>query len=238
MRIVVCLLGLLFFCPYLHASEEIPQLEGLIEPWETVSFSSQVPGILEKVNVERGAWVKRGAVIAQLKSDVERTDVQLAQARVDFGKRKIERHEKLYEKKLVSAHDKDELETETRLAEITLKEAEAKLNLLSIKSTIDGVVVERASSPGEYVGEKPILTIAQINPLRVEVIVPTYLYGKIHVDDVARVQLAEPINKEFAAKVVIVDRVLDAASGTFGVRLKLPNDTLALPAGLKCKVIF
>ena len=36
----------------------------------------------------------------------------------------------------------------------------------------------------------------------------------------------------------VVDRVVDAASGTFGVRLELPNPNYALPAGLKCKVRF
>jgi hypothetical protein len=35
-----------------------------------------------------------------------------------------------------------------------------------------------------------------------------------------------------------VDRVLDAASGTFGVRLALPNPQQRLPAGIRCKVQF
>lgn len=238
MRIVFIVLLIAACCPWSAAAGDIPPLDGLVEPWETVSFSSHVPGILEKVNVERGAWVKRGTVLAQIKSGVERANVQLAKARVDFGKRKLERNEQLFNKKLMSVHQRDELETEVKLAEMELQEANEKLKLLSIHSTIDGVVVERIGSPGEYVGEKPFLTVAQINPLRVEVIVPTDLYGKIKVDDVATVQLGEPIDKELPARVVIVDQVMDAASGTFGVRLKLPNDSLTLPAGLKCKVIF
>jgi membrane fusion protein (multidrug efflux system) len=40
------------------------------------------------------------------------------------------------------------------------------------------------------------------------------------------------------ANVVIVDRVVDAASGTFGVRLTLSNPSNRLPAGLKCRVRF
>ena len=44
--------------------------------------------------------------------------------------------------------------------------------------------------------------------------------------------------KVYKAKVTIVDRVIDAASGTFGVRLELPNPKYRLPAGLKCKVSF
>ncbi|MCK4502055.1 MAG: biotin/lipoyl-binding protein, partial [Desulfuromonadales bacterium] len=50
---------------------ELPPLEGLVEPNELVEFSSQIPGILETVAVERGARVRRGQVLAQLKSGVE-----------------------------------------------------------------------------------------------------------------------------------------------------------------------
>jgi membrane fusion protein (multidrug efflux system) len=38
--------------------------------------------------------------------------------------------------------------------------------------------------------------------------------------------------------VTIVDQVFDAASGTIGIRLELPNSDYALPAGLKCQVRF
>ena len=47
-----------------------------------------------------------------------------------------------------------------------------------------------------------------------------------------------PIGGQYMAEVKIVDRVIDAARGTLGVRLELPNPNHRLPAGLKCKVIF
>jgi len=37
---------------------------------------------------------------------------------------------------------------------------------------------------------------------------------------------------------VVVERVVDAASGTFSVRMELPNTDFKLPAGLKCSVRF
>ena len=43
---------------------------------------------------------------------------------------------------------------------------------------------------------------------------------------------------QYPAKVTIVDGVADAASGTFRVRLGLPNEDYALPSGLKCRVSF
>ncbi len=79
---------------------------------------------------------------------------------------------------------------------------------------------------------------AQIDPLNVEVILPVSQLLFIKVGMRAKVIPEAPIGGQYIAEVKIVDRVIDAASGTFGVRLELPNPNNRLPAGLKCKVIF
>jgi len=217
---------------------QIPPLEGLIEPSELVDFSSQVPGILETLNVERGDLVKKGQVLARLKSGPEEASVNLAQARLEFNKRKSLRNEELYKKQLISIHEKDEIETEIELAQLELAEAHERLKLRTIYSTLNGVVVERKGASGEYVGEEPFLTVARIHPLNVEVVVPVTYLGLIKKGQFAQVKLEEPLGQSYKAKIVIVDRVVDAGSGTFGVRLELPNPKLTLPAGLKCQVFF
>jgi len=217
---------------------ELPPLEGLLAPSELVDFSSQAPGILEQLTVERGDVVKKGQVLARLKSGVEKAVVNRAKARVEFGQRKAHRNEELYKKQLLSLHDKDELETEIQQAQLELIEAEERLKLRTILSTIDGVVVKRTGAPGEYVGEESFLTVARIDPLNIEVIVPAAFFGAIRTGSEAQVTMDKPIGGSYPAKVVIIDQVIDAASSTFGVRLELANPALKLPAGLKCQVSF
>jgi len=72
----------------------------------------------------------------------------------------------------------------------------------------------------------------------VEVIIPVARFGSIKVGMRAKVKPEAPVGGQYSAEVKIVDRVIDAASGTFGVRLELPKPNHRLPAGLKCKVIF
>ena len=217
---------------------ELPPFEGLIEPREVVNFGSPVPGILEKVMVERGDRVQVGQVLARLRSGVEAAALRTAEARVDFGERKLKRNEELTRKRLISVHEKDEIETELQLARLQLGEAREQLELRIVRSTVNGVVIKRTGAPGGYVGEEPFLTVAQIDPLNVELVIPVQYIGAIRAGDRAKVMPDEPVGGEYEAKVVIVDRVVDAASGTFGVRLELANPKLALPAGLKCRVVF
>jgi hypothetical protein len=47
-----------------------------------------------------------------------------------------------------------------------------------------------------------------------------------------------PGDQVHVATVGIVDRVIDAASGSFGVQLELPNPEHRIPGGLRCRVRF
>ena len=240
-------------------------IEGLIEPYMIVNVGSPVRGILESVKVDRGAMVRKGQVLATLEASVERATMALAQARaemeqtiragearLEFSLRKQQRFEELYRKKVIPFKDMDEARTASELALMELEEAKenkriaalefkrsvAVVKRMSIYSSITGVVMERFLAPGERVEDEPILKLAQIHPLHVEVFAPVELLGTIKVGMSADVSPEEPVGQVYKARVKIVDRVVDAASGTFGVRLELPNPKYRLPAGLKCKVTF
>jgi len=190
------------------------------------------------VNVDRGDLVKEWQVVARLDSAVEQASVDLAKERANFNQRNVERNQDLYEQQLISIHEKDELETDNYLSKMELKHAEAILSRRSVYTPIAGVVVERFLNEGELVGSEPILKIAQLNPLNVEVILPVGAFGQVKKGMIAKVLPQQPVGGEYSAKVVIVDALVDAASGTIGVRLELKNPDNRLPAGLKCRVEF
>jgi hypothetical protein len=178
--------------------------------------------------------------------------VRLQEVSLAYGRRQFNRIKELHEKKLSSFQDYDKVETETRLtryklaqaketrylAELDLKQAEALYNRHTIRSPIDGIVVDRYLNPGESVEERPIIKIAQINPLRVEVVAPVSLLGQVKTGQLAMVSPEMPVGGNHEAVVKIVDPILDAASGTFRIRLEIPNDDFSLTSGLRCQVRF
>jgi membrane fusion protein, multidrug efflux system len=222
----------------ISAQETGDFLDGIIEPSEVVDIGSQTQGILDSIMVERGDFVHKGQILVTLKSGPERVDVDQARQRLEFSKRRTERNDELFKKQLISSKDRDEMETEVRLNELQLKNAEERLAMRTVVSPLNGVVVKRLVSPGEYIGVDPLLTIARIDTLHVDVIVPIERFGSINQGMTAEVRPESPVGGKYIARVTIVDKVIDAASGTFGVRLELPNLSFRLPAGLKCQVKF
>jgi RND family efflux transporter MFP subunit len=242
--------------------------ECLIEPNQSIEIRSSVEGVIEKVMVKRGDKVRAGQVLAQLESNAERSAVELARYRSevegriataknrsDYATKKLDRSNNLYAKSFVAAQVRDEAEAEKKITESELREATENrevakyehrhaLDLLSrrtLRSPIDGVVMDRLLNPGDLAeagtGRKPILKLVQVAPLRVEVVLPLEAFGKLKLNSTAEV-LPEGLGGRYGATVTVIDSVLDSASGTFGVRLTLPNAKGDLPAGIRCQVDF
>lgn len=236
--------------------------DGLIQPYEVVEIGAPMEGIVAKVAVDRSSAVRAGQTLVELDSSVERAavekakamaacrgEISLQQATLEFDERV---HNRLKKLESVSAQDKDQAATEIELtrrrlekarenkllAEMELKKARAVLSRRFIRSPISGVVVERYVSPGEYVDAKPLLRVARIDPLRVEAILPAQMFGKIKPGMTATIVPELAQYGALDATVEIVDKVIDSASSTFGVRLDLPNDEQKIPSGLRCQVRF
>ncbi|NHN39029.1 efflux RND transporter periplasmic adaptor subunit [Pseudomaricurvus alcaniphilus] len=242
------------------------QFDCTIEPRTLALVGSYDEGIIEEVRVKRGDVVKRGQVLAVLDSSMEALTVELArlqagqdveirsgEARLGFQKLERERAETLAKRDILSHKVLDEARVQETIAGLELESAsirrqvanaelalaEARLERRTIRSSIDGIVTEVSKVPGEYIHEQvQLLTLAQIFELNVEVFLPIARYGEIKLQQVAIVEPVAPISGRYRAVVEVVDKVFDAASGTFGVRLRLDNPEGKLPAGIRCTVRF
>lgn len=251
----------------LSAAAGAADFDCMIEARRVVHVGAPLEALISAVHVDRGALVKRGDLLVEFESGVERATLDLARfraemqgatearkARVDFATLKHERRSQLTAQNYISRQDLDEAEAERRLAEAELREArdnhrlaalearraEEQLRQRQLRSPVNGVVVERLMHPGEVseLGRKPILKIAELGTLNVEAILPTEAYRQVKVGDAATVRPEAAIGGSLAARVTVVDRMFDAASGTFGVRLELANAERTVPAGVRCRVDF
>jgi membrane fusion protein, heavy metal efflux system len=239
-----------------------PPLGCLIEPDRVAEVGSPVIGVIETINVERGDRVRKGQVLATLRADVERAsinvaamraqaeaDVRGAQANFEFMRDKQARAEDLVKKNFISRQALDQARTETSVAEQRLAQAReqqrisqreldlarAQLEMRSIRAPFDGIVADRYLWPGERVEEKPLLKLAKVDPLRIEVVVPAAMFGTLRPGSMLNVTPELSNVGTVTAKVVLVDTLMDAASNTFRARAELPNPNAALPSGLRCK---
>jgi len=246
-------------------ADERARLDCLVRPEKIIELSSPVDTTLKALLVESGDEVKIGQPLVRLEDAVEYAKVELhkrkalswsevenRRVQLEYARRNLERMDDLFKQNSVSQFERDKAQTEVSLAEIelirakeqknlarlNLLQAEAELDLRTIKSPIDGIVVDVYAEPGESVAERTIMKLAQLDPLRVELIAPTEYFGMIEKGMPVEIQPELPADRFFPAEVSVVDQLIDPASGTFTVRMALPNPGDELIGGVNCVAYF
>ena len=234
----------------------------VIEPERIAEVGTAVIGVVESLHVERGDRVRKGQVLAVLRADVERAslavaatraqsdaDVQAAAANFEFMRDKAARSEELVQKNFISRQALEQARAEARIAEQKLAQAreqqgvwqrerelaQAQLAMRSIRAPFDGVIIDRYVGTGERVETKALFRIANVNPLRVELMIPAALYGTVQEGTLLEVTPDIPNMRPLKAKVALVDTVMDAPSNTFRARAALANPDGRLPSGVRCR---
>ena len=196
----------------------------LIEARQTVEVRSAIEAVIESVQVKRGDFVRKGQVLVTLESGAEKAALELArsratmqgeikaaEARLELAKKKYQQAKELYQQKFVSATALDEALADYKLASEQLRQAnenqvlarlEVKrtseiLALRTIRSPLNGVVVETVLSPGDLATSNlkdPILRLVEINPLNVEVVLPVSEFGRIKSRSAASTARRSPLS--------------------------------------------
>ncbi|WP_316014998.1 efflux RND transporter periplasmic adaptor subunit [Roseobacter sp. HKCCA0434] len=257
---MIRLIALLAFAPLAaHAQTEF---DCVMDPAELVQVGSPVAGLLAEVPVARGQEVRQGEVLARLTSDFEEATLGLLQvrseseaaleaqrARLELVQGRYDRTQELMSRGVATQDQMAEVEAELATAtslvaqaelerEVALREldrARAALDQRVIRAPLDGLVFERRLTAGEYLtSDGYVASLVQLDPLHVEAFLPVDLYAEVAEGQEVTIRPAAPVEGDYTGTIIVRDRVFDAASGTFGVRVELPNPDGTLPAGHRC----
>jgi RND family efflux transporter MFP subunit len=238
----------------------------LIAPFHVYKLAMPTPGPLASVAINRADVVKKGQVIAQLESVVEQAQVDAARVRstTDVAIRlktavytaaaaKLERQRKLRLAAVTSEQSLEEAEAAASVAKEEIEQARldkelAALELVRLEATLErrilrapaeGVVTSVELHAGEYADPtNPVATVTEIDPLTVDVYLPTRAYPLVSMGMSAAITPQEPLGGPRDGLVITKDPQIDAASGLFLVQLRLPNPGGTIPAGVHCSVKF
>lgn len=235
----------------------------LIGPERVADIGTAVTGIVARMLVDRGDSVRKGEPLVVLESEVEQAglkaaqarssidaDVHAAEANLTMAQQKYKRLAGLVDEGFVTPQAVEQALAERDVAVQKLAQARAQrvvqaqeagvvraqIGQRTLQAPFGGVVVERFLNTGERADDKPLLRVAQLDPLRVELVMPATRWGSVQGGDAIAIVPELPGAASLLARVTHIDKIIDAASNTFRVRLTLPNPGNKVPAGARCKV--
>ena len=191
---------------------------GMIEAPE-VNVTSRIGGRIMNLKLVEGDRVRRGEVICRIEDiDIKnqlrkaQADVHQAEANLKNTKRTFDRDSKLFSQHVIAEKDRDDAQSEYEQAEANLASAKAQVDFFrdqlkdtSIKSPVDGVIVNKALEVGEWVTPgTPIVTIDDLTTIWARVDVQESDLGSIYVGKSAQVVLPTVPPATFSGRVMAI----------------------------------
>ena len=215
------------------------ETQGLVLPFKQVTVSSPVlQDIIQDINVQEGDEVREGQVLAQLRNDKEKLEVQKLEKEIERREFEYKAMKTLSAEHMASAEAALEKQTDLEEAKIQLKLAQTLLDEKTIHSPLSGIVVKKYKEAGESVDRvEKLFDIVNIDKVYVQFYLDPKFMDKIPPDSKVTVRFPS-LPQPYAAIVSFIDPRIDAASGLFRVKLLLDNPNREIKAGMRGQADF
>ncbi len=203
----------------------------------SVTVKPYTAGRVTGIEVESGARVEAGTVIARLDSDVEQIALDRARYALDDATAKLERVRSLRTANTATLVQLTDAELVVSNARLAVRDAQLNLDRRAITAPIAGIVGILPVEAGNYVTtETVVATIDDRSRIKIDFYVPERFASNMAVGgDLTASPIARP-DEVFEGKVSAVDNRLDDKSRTLLVQAEIPNDGDTLRAGMSFRV--
>ena len=202
-----------------------------VEPELINNITTSTPNRIKEIFVDEGFRVSKGQKIATL-DDINTTNYEIqvanAQANLDNVKLNYDRAVELLKIGGGTQQNVDQMKLQLTNAENSLAAAQRNLQNIYentiLVSPINGIVTARNYDPGDMTGNLPIVTVAQVNPVKIVINVPESELSKVNKGMPADVTFDTYGDENFKGYVSMVSPTVDTNSRTFGVEITMANN--------------
>jgi multidrug efflux system membrane fusion protein len=211
---------------------------GLLANKDEIRLAFKVGGVIRKLTVSEGERVRKGQRLAEIEQTEVNAQVEQARQARDKANRDTARGERLYEDKVISLEQLQDLRTQAAMAEAALNSAQFNWNYAAIVAPHDGTVLRRLAEERELVSAgTPVLVLgAQDQGFIVRTGLADREIVQVRLGDAAQVRLDALPDATLRGKVTEVASAADAASGMFRIEVTLDTTDLPLKSGLVAKL--
>jgi len=200
---------------------------------QAVDISPATSGQVVEIAFQPASQVEAGSLLVRLDDAAERADVAEAEADQQRAKLELERAVKLAAKNSIAQASVDELEASFHAAEARLLRAEKAWEDRSIKAPFSGQVGLKQVNIGAQINASTVITtLDDLAEVDVDFNVPELFFGTVHAGQSIKATSAAYRERVFEGVIETVDSRIDRVSRSFRVRARIPNEDLALPAGM------
>ena len=248
--------------PAVSSKDSVLTVSGYIVNRERIELSPRFMGVVTWVGVKKGDTVTNGQVVVLLdnteyKARLQQADGAVANAKAALNKAELdsERVSQLAKTDIASKEAQDNARIGLESARAMLKEAEGARDVAqtyfdwcTIRSPINGVVLEKLVDPNELVAPQSfggtrgpstaLIAVADPQDLQVEIDLNEADLSKISLKQKCRVSPEAYLDKTYEGYVAEIAPEANRAKGTLQIKVQVRNPDKFLTPELSAKVEF
>lgn len=206
---------------------------GTVVAVQGVTVSADLPGIVERIGFESGAWVREGDVLVELDTRQEQAQLAAAEAERELARLNFARLEGLVNEGAISRADYDRVAAELKQSEARVAEIRATIARKTIRAPFSGILGIRQVNLGQYLsGGHPVVPLQSLDPIYVNFGVPQQDIGQLRIDTPVHITMGELPGVEFTGRVTAINSVVDEATRNVQVQATLANPSGSLHPGM------
>lgn len=195
-----------------------------VQPDKRNSISSSMPSRIREIYVEVGDHVKKGQLLVELDaSNIMQQKVQLDNIELEYNRAK--------ELVAVGGASQQQLDQITTQFEAAKTAYDNLLENTKLLSPVNGIVTARNFDNGDL-AQGPILTVMQINPVKIVINVSESEFTKVKMGMPIDITFDVYGDELFKGKVSLIYPTIDPMTRTFGVEVEIPNGNNRVRPGM------
>ncbi|MDY6980807.1 MAG: efflux RND transporter periplasmic adaptor subunit [Pseudomonadota bacterium] len=201
------------------------------------AVTTEVAGLVSKIQFESGTWTEQGEVLLQLDDSIDQAALEALRAERRLAEIKFNRAKDLLRRQVMSQSEYDEARAAFDAATARVKQQEATIRRKAIRAPFSGRLGIRQVNIGQYLEPgQPIVLLQALDPIYVDYTLPERYLPRLATGQDIRIRVDAVPGETFNGKITAIDSGIDAGTRTVKLRATLDNPEGQLQPGMFAKV--
>jgi len=215
------------------------RMVGTVFPLRESIVAGEVEGLVVEFPAKRGDYVKKGQVLAKLRTTTLEIQLKGANADEHLARIKYQRAKELYEGKAISHQELDEFETKLVAQEAVVEGVEDEIGKCTITAPFDGRITEESTEIGQWLKKgDSVISMLQLDYVKVRIPVPEKYIQSLNVGDESEVRFPALGGRTRTGHIVHIVPQADKRARTFPVYIKIDNKDEVIKSGMFAEATF
>jgi len=210
---------------------------GTVLPNEEVMLMAEISGRLIKLNIQEGAYVQKGQLIAKINDRELKAQLQKVGFNQELAQKVEARQKKLLNVEAINLEEYDVTTNNIRVLDAEKEVIQSQLEKTEIRAPFSGKIGLKNISEGAYLAPgTPVASIVQSNPVKIDFAVPEKYAPNIRNGNFVKFNLdGDP--STYNAKIIAIDPKVDETLRTLRVRAVAQNPAGRFVPGMFVKIM-